>query len=271
MTSLAAWIGKDSRKITSIYFVSDSKISFVDKKGARIADLDWPYGKKLFYSKKSEDVFGYCGDVLFPTQIISSIVDLLDGGQLSATSGADCRHRAIFNIIRTFYGDSNPRGNAVIIHGARDGRNMIASFRLWRMDYDSKDGAWRDTEIVLDKDASSIVLELGSGAAAIGHAAKLLDADTQGRTSRSYYWAFCDALKSGKDEFSGGPPQIIGMYSSGLPFYCGTVFDGQRYLWGIPMHFSKELEMIEWRDELFQRINPETLEVLQGAQRHRRK
>ena len=60
MTSLLAWVGVDSRHLSSIYLASDSRISWGDV-------ANWDFGRKLFASTKYPEIIGYVGDVLFPS------------------------------------------------------------------------------------------------------------------------------------------------------------------------------------------------------------
>lgn len=59
MTLLASWAAIDTHGISSAYIVSDSRISWGNKKY-------FDFGKKVFASKKYPEIFGYAGDVLFP-------------------------------------------------------------------------------------------------------------------------------------------------------------------------------------------------------------
>ncbi|MEK7723449.1 MAG: hypothetical protein AAB336_03805, partial [Acidobacteriota bacterium] len=70
MTSLISWVGTDERGNASLYLASDSRISNNQEK--------WDFGRKLFTSQKYPEIFGYCGDVLFPTQILGQIIQLID-------------------------------------------------------------------------------------------------------------------------------------------------------------------------------------------------
>jgi hypothetical protein len=61
------------------------------------------------------------------------------------------------------------------------------------------------------------------------------------------------------------------MYHTRLPQAFGIVHDDCRYLHGLPLPSDMEpkgIDSIEWRDELFQRINGRTLKILTSAQRH---
>src|SRR5690242_2909889 len=78
MTSLVAWIGVDTHGPGSVYFSSDSRISWS-------ADRTWDSGRKLFASKKYPHILGYCGDVTLPVQTLSQITELIDEGLLLRT------------------------------------------------------------------------------------------------------------------------------------------------------------------------------------------
>ena len=71
MSTVVTWATKDCSGITSIYFISESRISWGSP------DSIWDYGQKVF-SLKQSGVIAYCGDVLFPTQTISQLKDLID-------------------------------------------------------------------------------------------------------------------------------------------------------------------------------------------------
>ena len=130
--------------------------------------------------------------------------------------------------------------------------------------------SWCDEDLPFPGSRSGLLIALGSGAsAAVTHDKRLVETP-QGRTSRSVFWAFCDALKSKADPLSGGPPQLVGMYRNQGPKAFGLIYDGQRFFQGLPVHDSIRFDSVEWRDERFQRINGETLQVIAGAKRHGR-
>ena len=71
MTLLASWIGIDTHGPTSAYIVADSRISWEYKKY-------FDYGKKVFASNCFPEIFGYAGDVLFPSIALSQILEMID-------------------------------------------------------------------------------------------------------------------------------------------------------------------------------------------------
>ena len=74
MTLIVSWAGVDSRSPSSLYIASDSRITWGKK--------HFDQGKKVFACKSHPDIFGYCGDVLFPLMILNQIVDSIDSGLL---------------------------------------------------------------------------------------------------------------------------------------------------------------------------------------------
>jgi hypothetical protein len=71
MTSLICWVGIDQRGPSSVYFASDSRVTWGGK-------TPWNHARKLFAARKYPHIFGYCGDVLFPTQALGQIVEMID-------------------------------------------------------------------------------------------------------------------------------------------------------------------------------------------------
>jgi hypothetical protein len=66
MTLLVSWIGVDPHGTSSAYIAADSRVSWGD-----VANFD--HGRKVFAFRHSPDILGYCGDVLFPTMVLSQI------------------------------------------------------------------------------------------------------------------------------------------------------------------------------------------------------
>ena len=70
MSTVVAWAAKDTNGITSMYFISESRISWGKNE-------IWDHGQKVFSLNRC-GIIAYCGDVLYPTQTISQIKDLID-------------------------------------------------------------------------------------------------------------------------------------------------------------------------------------------------
>jgi hypothetical protein len=259
VTTLAAWVSVDSRRPSACYLVSDSRISWPDGSG-------WNFGQKLFVSSRFPDLFGYCGDVQFPTLALRQIVDRVDQGLLLSTDASAAeRHRRIADELRTAYHNYPAHGSepCTVVHFARDGEGNRANFSLWRLDW-SKSSAMQSTHLELP--TSSVVgLTLGSGWKVLIHRNEEWK-KAQGRTARGVFGSFCDAISSGEDPRSGGPPQLVGLYPGGAGRLFGVIIDGKRYLAGAEVPDDANVDRFEWRNHLFERMDPTTLKRLDGAQ-----
>ncbi len=267
VTTLIAWIGIDQRGPSSLYLASDSRITWGSQ------DKRWDVGRKLFACKQLPDVFGYVGEVVFPSLVLGQIVESADSGLIgSASDTAQIRHEAYVHAIRVSFSHrhSAPNHKFEILHAAREGDGMAAGFRVWRLSYSPAPDSWHDTELGLPSDRSGLIAALGSGAPSVEMHEKKLAADSQGRTSRAVFWAFCDALEGRADPLSGGAPQLVGIYRTQGPKAFGLLYQGVRYFHGLSLEEVRQFDTVEWRDKFFQRIDGETLRVVDGAQRHGR-
>jgi len=146
---------------------------------------------------------------------------------------------------------------------------MTSAFHLWRTDWSFATG-WTDQEINLPTE-SVLVVAVGSGESNVASYDARWRHSEAGRTSRSVFSAFCDSLKSGNDLFSGGAPQLVGLYRTGVGESFGIVYRGQRHLLGLPVGQAEAAAVdVEWRNELFERCDGSTMDSVGGAQRHAR-
>lgn len=257
MTTLAAWVSVDSEKHSACYLVSDSRISW--------ANGHWDSGQKLFISCRYPDVFGYSGDVQFPTLALRQVIDRMDQGLLFA-SDADSilRHNTILAELQAASSDypAHPTSPSTILHFSREGAGKFARFRLWKLEW-SQDSAIKSTSLDLPTD-SVIGQTAGSGWKTLIHRNESWK-KAQGRTARGIFSSFCDALESGEDPGSSGPPQLVGLYPNFPSRMFGVVWRQNRYLAGKLVPDSAQFDHLEWRNSLFERVNPWTLQRLEGA------
>jgi hypothetical protein len=238
----------------------------------------WDAGRKLFACKATADIFGYVGEVLFPSLVLGQISGAADNHLLfRAEDNLETRHSAVVSAIKISFGNRHnvDDHDFQILHGGRDGEGIKnATFRMWQLCYFKKTSKaaarWKDEELQIGCDHSALIVPLGSGGAVVEKYDEQLKRDPQGRTSRAAFWAFCDALKSKADPLSGGPPQLVGLYRTGAPRSFGVLYEGRRYFEGLPLPDDVSYNGVEWRDEYFQRSDPSTLQVLAGAKRHGR-
>jgi hypothetical protein len=262
MTLIVSWVSHDSRGPSSLYLMSDSRISWTN--GTTLHK--WDHGKKVFAFKNSPDIIGYCGDTLFTTQAISHIVALADAGILfHKTNTADRRFARIKYKIRellTPYPEVYMRDSFSIIYGTRIASHEFVCFELtW-----SKTQGWKDDKRSVASFSDKLMV-LGSGAAEFER--KYIDYQNSEikRTSRAIFQCFCDALENIKDPECGGAPQLAGLYriQNGIDF--GIILKNKRYISGVPVDNLSNFNQLEWRNELFERFNGEQNKIGKGAQR----
>jgi hypothetical protein len=266
MTTLLSWTGIDTHGPASIYIASDSRISWGDGKY-------WNVGRKVFASKTSPEIFGYCGSVTFPIQILGQLIELIDSGLLFVAE--DC-FVVKLEKIRAKIGESyrsqpiSQHDKCEIIYASREGSRMSSTFHAAIIKVSSA-GVFIEN-CILPK-TSGIIASAGSGKLSLQNSYDewvgpvILDPEGRERTSRSVFGAFCDALRSEKDPYSGGAPQLIGLYRDGPANSFGIIYNDSRFMNGMEVGQSPYLNNVEWRNNLFERCCGETMKILKQAQR----
>lgn len=264
MTLIVSWIGvddkKDGKKIASIYISSDSRYTWGDTG-------KYDYGIKVFGSTKFPEIFGFCGDVLFPSIILGQIIPQIDNGiLLDSSDNSETKSNKIFSYIKTslekypknFIGDS-----FTILHGTR----FEKTFRLFKFFWET--GRQLRKEEVLLGNTSTKVFSGGSGAKEFDENWLKWESERHNnyRTSRAVYHCLYKSLKEIKDPRTGGLPQIVGLFRNKNSRLFGIVEDGKKYIFGKESSEDINSTSIEWRNGNFERMNPETLKIFEGAQR----
>jgi hypothetical protein len=267
VTSLVAWVGVDTHGRASLYLASDSRITWGGGAPAR-----WDHARKLFASSRLPDILGYCGDVLFPTQVLGQVTALLDGGLLyGPDAGPEERASRLREILQdcgaSYPKEQRAQGQTTILHAYRLGVRTGCEFHLSKLT--SVDGAAWAAEPVPLPEKSDIAYLAGSGSGHVRDWSSRWDKATGGpRTSRGVFGAFCEALGAGGDAHSGGPPQLVGLYRIGAARTFGVIFHGRRHVHGLAVTAPIGDHHLEWRDDLFQRCDPTSMMPLGDAQRH---
>src|ERR1700749_1635519 len=263
MTTFAAWVGVDERKPASVYFASDSRISWGPQ-------LRWDRGRKLFASRTSPDLLGYVGDVLFPSLALAQVTSLIEAGAMF-TAHADpgerfARIQTSVKASFTFYPEA-VRQPFTIVYATRESELMESSFHIYTLAWFQHVG-WKGKAIPIP-DRSSVLCALGSGEAAFSEWQVRWEATSEGGTSRGIFSAFCDALHNKEDPLTGGAPQLVGIYRKGPGRGFGVIYDENPFLFGMPVDKSvaSNTTGIEWRNRLFERCD-EKGQLLDKAKKH---
>jgi len=274
MTSFITWVGIDERAVSSVYFASDSRLSLSYKDpntGKTINNWLWDHGRKLFACRNFPDIFGYVGDVLFPSQILSELVDLIDTGVIFGIEDhPDKRMEKIISFLEEAAIGYPFMDNVRIYYCSRvdiNNRSSMRSwFRLFRLT--RQNNKWNPHPIGIAKEKSGELIIDGSGTSNIQSAIQKWKASPQGNTSRSIFSAFCDGLENTTDQLSGGPPQLVGIHRKGMGKCFGIIYQSKSYFLGLPIKQAINPEKIEWFNDLFEVTNGKTKKKKIKAQRH---
>lgn len=265
MTSLVAWLGVDSRSPSSIYLASDSRISWGTE---RTSDQC----HKLFASWRHPEILGYVGYVPFPSQALGQLVNRIDARLLfGVREPPQGKWTKIVSFVQESF-EVYPAENSLdftIVYCTREDSGMDSVFHVCTLSWTPGEG-WINTQSIDLPKRSGIIRILGSGEKSVSKWHSYWSETTHRRTSRSVFSAFCDALQSGEDKASGGAPQLVGIYRKRAAETFGIIYNNKRYLRGLPVDATDDLDAVEWRNSLFERCDWRTMKPLEGAQRHSR-
>lgn len=227
-------------------------------------DYNWNGGRKVFCSRRSPDIWGYCGDVLFPVIVLGQFIEMIDEGFVS--DGGDIHQRFVdfFEAQMAIYPKQEAKSFS-IVHCHRDGYGMSTVMRAWELSW-SQGGEWSDVEIKIP-DQSGEVISRGSGRKWFKiWNSKFQASDIKG-TSRSIFQAFCKMLQSNSDPFCGGAPQLVSLIRVGNGKQHGIAWYGEAWLAGMKIDSPNYSSKTEYFNELMERVDPRSLTIKSEAQR----
>lgn len=263
MTLLASWIGVDTHGPTSAYIVSDSRFSWGTTKS-------YDYEKKVFASSQYPELFGYAGDVLFPSTVLSQLIEMIDAGILF-TPKMTCqqKHAIVYQkLCYSFSKYPTECANKVIqvLHISRDTLfEKYPSFSCCKFSWTDTKG-WSQETINVPLE-SGLLCVLGSGSTAFGQNYKNYQAGINHDTSRNVFHCFINSLFNTTDPYVGGAPQLVGLYRKPGTFgrNYGIVFKNKRYFLGLELPPGVSYDTIEWRNELFELTDGFTKKIIDTA------
>ena len=265
MTMLASWVGIDTHGIGSAYIVSDSRFTWNN-------NTFFDYGKKVFASNTYPEIFGYAGDVLFPSIVLSQIVEMIDSGLLfTPNTSCEEKNKLIYDILQkelAQYPRNQMCDSFEILHISRD--TIVSGYPDFYCYYISwsKSGGWRKENRVMPI-SSGILFVLGSGRSEFDTNYSRYKNGNNSDTSRNVFHCFVDTLSNIKDKYCGGAPQLVGVYRKPKSFgkNFGIIFKEKRYFLGAEILDYINFDAIEWRNELFELCNGKDKHILTNAQR----
>ena len=270
MTLIASWVATDDKpsgkKISAVYFCSDSRFSWTVN--GKVFDM----GKKVYACSKYPEIFCCCGDVDFPTNTLQSLLTEIDNGLLFGTEEVfEQKKRIVADYINqalSQYPKEVLAQRFVIYHASC----ICQEFYMSEYRYDGSEIAIKDLTLPSE---SSIVFADGSGKKLFEKMWSKANQETvnERMTSRNVYNCFARTLDEAANHpedsnlnMVGGSPQLVGLYRQGKTQIYGIVKNGERYIQGRKVEFSPNLSRIEWRNDNFERVNPETMKLMTGAQ-----
>jgi hypothetical protein len=274
MTTLAAWISYQNKNPVALNIASDSRFTWGSEQ------VRWDGGRKTFWCKRGGEIFGYAGDVITQSNILSQVCELVDySDKLAVQRDAESRHKAFFELFKAAV-DAQvgvPKRGMVVFHGTRVDDEAKFPFRLWKTSFDTKTEEWSDDEHhfpqtldVSETDKTlypKIALSAGTGAT-IFRARRDENFKKYGCSSRSVFNALAHAISPAGDKKSGGPAQAVTLGLNEAPAPIGFYMNDQCSLVGMPLGEIGAGGAIDWRDGNFEFVRASDLQKKSGAPNH---
>lgn len=260
MTLIVGWIACDNKgdgkKPSVMYFGSDSRITW-DKKHP------YDYGKKIFSARKYPEIFAFCGNASFATFVLSLLIELIDSGAFLENMSPNVKCRKIQNHFQSCIDGYNTAlsrtDNTVIIYGTKY-KQRFAAYR-----YTFPNNVCQCEQLHINDYSLFITVE-GRGKKEMNNQFRCVDMRTD-LCSREICHYFASTIDTSADSTVGGLPQIVGLYRGiDSPRTFGFVKDGKAYLYGVEVEAKSCSEDVEWRNIDFERIDPNTLQLIEDAQ-----
>lgn len=265
MTMLASWIGIDTHGPTSAYIMSDSRISWGDNN-------TFDHGKKVFACKNYPEIFGYAGDVLFPSIVLQQIVEMIDSDLLfdKKTSCYE-KNKIIFDKLSYEICKYPLNHSANIFHILHVSRETVVTKERYPNYYANllcfDNGCWNRKSLDIPNE-SGLIYTLGSGSKEFKKNYVKYQNDINKNTTRNVFHCFIDSLINTKDPSCGGAPQLVSIYRKPNTYarYTGIIYNNKRYFAGSEIPVDSDFNNIEWRNENFERCDGKTKQIIEGAQ-----
>jgi hypothetical protein len=228
----------------------------------------WDFGRKIFASQQHPDLIGYCGDVLFPSQTLSQIIEIIDRNAffpveaspqyklqliVAALERAACEY------------PSEETRDFSIVYGTRVGDGLSGAFKLSIVSFSA--GTAKSIKPVEVTSKSGVLITLGSGTSQYKSYLSKWQTSEIGGTSRAVFASFCEFLRSDTDPKTGGAPQLAGLFRKASGRSFGIVWNDKLHLMGMELGPPKTNLDFDCYNDLFELCDGATLKRFAGAQR----
>lgn len=259
MSLVVSWIGIDTHGVASAYITSESRITWKKK-------YPFDYCKKVFASNTYPEIFGYAGDVLFPSIVLSQIVAMIDSNILF-TPNMTCaeKNKIVFKKIlytlnkypyKPYTLGKNP---VQIMHISRDTIvNGYPEFHMYLLHYYWPDIDKKKRPVIKEipiPTKSDVLQVLGTGKTEfLDNYNNMYNKSVKAYTSRNVFHCFIYTLNHTTNNTFGGPPQLVGLYrkplTSGINF--GIIYNRKRYFLGMEVPKECAFDQVPWRNARFE-------------------
>jgi hypothetical protein len=207
--------------------------------------------------------------MLFGTQVLGQIVDLVDNGLLfNPQARVDRRHSAALAAIEASHRRRHnaPEQDFEIVHIGRQGSRSDTEFHGWTTRFHAATGQWQDEVMIIE---AGKPLAFGSGAARFRERLAMRPAADGDGAASTMFSTFCECLARGADPLSGGSPQLAGLHRIDGARHIGVVWEGRKFLHGLPVD-AIHSGSLDWRDDKFEAIHGSSLKEKKLVQRLQR-
>jgi len=277
MTSLLVWFASDVKTQAgtfvpaSVYIASDSRISWDN------GSTTWDRGKKVFASATQPEIFGYCGDSRFAALVISQVIGAIDAGYLfhssdNARTKLDRVQQLIAMAWETFPKKEH-HFDTTIVHLTREDTDVRSRFwmqehRLPKYPEQPKISSSAPAMAPLGLYSRAWIARGSGGSGVLDSIAAWNGRYADRHTSRAVFKAFCEALQSGQDPYSGGPPQLASLFRIGAGRPHGVIWNNQRFFEGLPTVSQAQKDGVPWRNNSFEIVDHRKKSRASGAASH---
>ncbi len=263
MTTLISWIAYDQRGPVSLYVASDSRYSWGN-------NASWDSGRKVYLSNKYPDILGFCGDVVFCSQVMSQIISYIDACDIfEQKMSSDERFEIVYKLVQRNFGDypiSFALDSFKILYATREDKRSFHAYQIHWVKNNPKGQNWTQEKLPIPTE-TGLIAHLGSGGKKYNnhYESEYRKSEISG-LSRSYYSSLCSHILSGKDPSTGGPVQLAGLFNSGSAKAHGVINMEKRYLYGMEVDPHERINNIRWVNDLFENCDGNIVQRYAQAQ-----